>query len=385
MRNTRLSLVLLCSSWFCVTNITAQVESAALQVPVNKGFEQDTGKVLFSFSNTNFLKNNEYFWKIAIGYTYFGSQLNPQIAWVPNKHLRLQGGVYFRRDFGTQALQDIQATYTLKLHKDGFSLLMGTLEGHMNHRLIDPIYSYERAITHPVENGLQLKVERHRLWMDTWINWEQQEYFGSPFQEHISAGNSTRIAFYENGRFRVIVPVQSFVFHKGGQIDSDTTAILSLANTAAGLGFELEFANGPIEMIRSENYYVGYKDISPAKRQLYVSGSGIYCNLELRSKYGVNLVGSYWQGSYFMAPRGGTLYPSASTIPGSVYTEDERQLVLLRLLFQRQLLPGLYADLRYEPYFDLKNGFFDEFSYSVYLTYRKDFTLARVKPLNFSE
>ncbi len=379
MRNTLLSILIVCAAFFSGQPfLGAQVVSDALKPHPNAVEETDTGTVYFSFSNTNFLKNNEYFWKIAIGYTYFGSQLNPQIAWCPNKYLRLQGGVYFRRDFGTTALQDLQATYSLKLQKNDISLTMGTLEGHVNHRLIEPLFNYERAITNPIENGIQLKIKKHRVWLDTWINWEQQEYFGSPFQEHICAGHSSRISWYENGRFRVVIPVQAIVFHKGGQIDTDTTDILSLTNSSTGLCFEYEF--GDDNMISSENYYVYYKDISPAKHQQYISGDGIYLNLGIKTKYHVNLMASYWQGKFYMAPRGGFLYSSVSTIPGSIYTEDERKLVLLRLMFQREVLPGLYADIRYEPYFDLGNRFFDEFSYSVYLSYRKDFQLAKVKP-----
>jgi len=366
---------------FIELDVSAQVESKTVQNNW-KISEADTHKLFFSFSNTNLIKNNEYFGKIAVGRTYFCSQLNPQLAYIPNPYMRLQGGIYFRKDFGNTTIQDIQATYTLKLHKNGYSFLFGNLEGNINHQLIEPVFSYERAIEFPNENGLQFKIDRKNLWLDTWIDWELQEYQDSPFQEHITSGLSTKITLLQpNDVFKVKLPVQMIVSHKGGQIDLDTNAIESLCNTVAGITLDMDLSKkgGLISGIRSDNYFVYYKDISPSKRHSYLSGTGVYLNLLVKSKYNISLMTSYWQGDYFMAARGGDLYSSVSKIKGkSNYLEDKRQLVLFRLSYENELLPNLWVNLRYEPYIDLINKYFDEYSYSVYFSYKKDFTLTRV-------
>lgn len=371
----------------------SQVDNNALQDEFKVNAE-DSSKVLFSFYNLNFLKNNEYFGNIATGYTLFGSQVNSKIAYIPNRYMRIEGGVFLRKDFGTPDFTTIAPTLTVKLQKNGYAFLFGNLEGSLNHKLIEPLYNYERVITNRLENGLQFKIDKKKIWLDTWIDWEKQEYQNSPFQEHITAGLSSNLTILETTNdsktdinseskfLKISIPIQAIISHKGGQIDADTTAIQSLANTVSGvtLDFDLSKKHGLITGIRSDNYYVYYKDVSPQKLQPYISGTGLYFNLLIKSKYNISLMTSYWQGDYFMAPRGGYLYPSVSSIYGmGNYTEDNRKLLILRLMYQKEILPDLYVDVRFEPYKNINNNSI-EFSYGVYFSYKKDFSLLKVKP-----
>lgn len=362
----------------------SQVDSPALYDNINIS-PTDSSKLLFSFYNLNFLRNNEYFDKIATGYTFFGSQLNPKIAYVPNPFMRIEGGVFIRKDFGNPNFTTIAPTFTLKLQKNDYSFLFGNLEGALNHRLIEPLFNYERIITNRLENGLQFKIDKKSLWLDTWIDWEKQIYQNSPFQEHITAGLSSKLTLVETGNdlnlLKIKIPVQAIIFHKGGQIDVDSTDILSLANTAAGLLLELDLSkrNGFIKSIVSDNYYVYYKDVSPAKHQAYISGNGTYFNLLINSRHNLNLMLSYWQGDYYIAPRGGYLYQSVSSIYGKInYTEDNRKLLMARIMYQKEILPNLFIDIRFEPYQDLNNHFL-EFSYSAFASYKIDYSLGKKK------
>src|SRR4029077_13242740 len=63
---------------------------------------EDTGKIMLDFWNANYERNTEYFGPITHGYTLFASSLNPQLAFVPNPHIMLIGGIFVRKDYGGQ-------------------------------------------------------------------------------------------------------------------------------------------------------------------------------------------------------------------------------------------------------------------------------------------
>src|SRR5205085_2701664 len=132
----------------------------------------DTNRFGLSIAATPYMRNTEYFNRIEQGRTLFGYQLQPTFFYQPGKHVRVDAGMFLRNDFGgknpyVQALP----VFTLKLRNNHFSLLFGTLEGSLSHRLIEPMYNIERFITNRVENGFQLKVDAPKQFFDAWINW----------------------------------------------------------------------------------------------------------------------------------------------------------------------------------------------------------------------
>ena len=364
--------------FFTVNTTFAQVDNNVFFDTIANS--NDSSKLYLSFSNLNFLKNNEYFHEIATGYTLFGSQLNPRIAWVPNPHVRLESGIFLRKDFGTADFKTLAPTFSLKLNKNGYSFIFGNLESSLNHQLIEPLYNYERVITNRLENGIQFKATKKNIWLDSWMDWERQQYIASPFKEVITAGLSSRVTLFDNEVFKIKVPLQAIVYHHGGQIDTDTTPLLTLANTAAGLSMEADLSKNSwlIKNIRFDNYYAYYRDLSGTKQGLYIKGHGIYSNLLIKTKYHFNLMASYWNGDYFVAARGGYLVQSVSSdyLFAKYSTEDNSQLFILRMMYQRELYPGLLLDVRFEPYKDINNNFV-EFSYGVYISYKKDFALKK--------
>lgn len=383
MLKKHFSYLLFSSLILAYSGAFSQIDNEALFTRT-KSSEKDSDKVIFSFTNLNFLRNYEYFQHIATGYTFFGTQLNPKIVYVPNQYLRIEAGIFLRKDFGNPVLKTVAPTFTVKLRKNGYTFLFGNLEGNLNHQLIEPLFNYERIITNPLENGLQFIVDKRKLWLDTWIDWEQQEYQNSPFQEHIFAGLSSKTTIFQpNDAFKIQIPLQATIFHHGGQIDSDSSALLSIGNLAGGfiMDWDLSDKMGFISGIKSENYWLGYKDMSANKLQPFKNGQGNYFNILFKSKYNVNLMVSYWDGNRFIAPHGGFLFQSISSIFGKGnYTEQSRRLLLLRVLYKKELCPDVFLDVRFEPYKDLKNNY-TEFSYSVFISYKKDFSLVRNKPI----
>jgi hypothetical protein len=384
----------------CSSILFSQIDNRALYSDVKVG-EKDSSKFYVAFTNRNILIDNEYFLNIATGYTLFCSQVNTNLGYNINKFARVEGGVFLRKDYGNPNFSMVAPTISLKLHKNGYSFIFGNLEGALSHQLIQPIFNYERIVTHPLENGLQFKIDQKRIWSDIWIDWEQQEYQDVNYKEQIGAGLSSKIMLVNrNDVFKIILPVQAFVFHHGGQIDTNNTSLLTLMNYATGLTFEWDLSKkgGFITNVRSDNYMVGFtngstqKNVFPYFTSFNTSnpnnlnyftnpvnnGIGTYLNLTFTSKYNVSLMASYWQGNNFVAGHGGALYQSVSSIARVNYTESNRSLVFLRALYMKELFPNLYLDVRFEPYYDL-NLTRLEYCYSAFVTYRKIFGIRKPK------
>jgi hypothetical protein len=323
----------------------------------------------------SFFKNNEYFDSIANGYTLFGTQLQTSLAYVLHPNIRLQAGFYARKDFGNDGFHTIQPTFTIKLQKNGYGLLMGNLEGNIAHRLVEPLYNYERYMLQHTEQGLQLKINNPKLWSDTWLDWEVQQYAGSPFQEQFTFGHSSQINVFSNKKVQLHVPVQAVVSHRGGQIDIDTTSLQTIANMSTGFSVSLHAPTKWLQKITSENYFLIFKDASPTKKMPFASGTGLFLNVRAETIYQLSAVLSYWSGREFISTRGGDLFSSAATQYGARgYTEAKRDLLFLRLHYNKQLLDGFFADIRFEPYYNMQSTKLN-YSYSLFLTYKRDVKL----------
>lgn len=371
----RISLILLPALFAC-TGILAQMNNQGLE---NRLCPNDSSGELLGFSlySNSFFKNNEYFDSIAQGYTLFGTQFAGQLTYVPHPTLALYGGIYLRKDFGHGSFNRIAPLFTVKWQKNGHAILFGNLEGNVAHRLCEPLYNYERLILDHLENGLQYKVAKSNFWSDTWINWEVQQYLGSSYQEELSGGHSSRVQLLHRRGLTVTLPLQGLIYHKGGQLDTDTTALKTLLNAATGLvlKWQANDAGRFIQSVQSENYMALFRELSPTKVLPYQSGQGIFVNLSMMSRYHIGLSAGYWAGDGYLASHGGDLFQSRASIYGSKgYTEDHRRLGFMRAYYQHKLTGDLYADIRFEPFYDFNNALL-EYSYSAYLTYRKNLTL----------
>ncbi|WP_152426338.1 hypothetical protein [Cesiribacter andamanensis] len=181
----------------------------------------DSGKLQLHTYALGFSRNNEYFQRFADGYTYFGYQGMAWLSYQPDARVRVWGGLFMRDDFGTNRLQEVQPVFRIQARFDSLQLIFGTLQGSLNHQLIEPMYDFERVMVDRLEEGLQLLYEKERFWLDVWIDWERTIYLGSPFQERVSGGFSSRLDLAKKEKTRLVLPLQMLAFHQGGQIDTD--------------------------------------------------------------------------------------------------------------------------------------------------------------------
>src|SRR5688572_13448681 len=60
-----------------------------------------------------FFKNNEYFNKIADGYTLFGYHFMPSLQYYPSEKVKVEAGALLWKDFGSFKITRFQPTFTV--------------------------------------------------------------------------------------------------------------------------------------------------------------------------------------------------------------------------------------------------------------------------------
>ncbi|MFI5452339.1 hypothetical protein ACHMWN_09290 [Pedobacter sp. UC225_61] len=334
----------------------------------------------FNFYNFNYVRNYEYSNKFHDGYTLYGTQIEPQLVYYANPNLAITAGAYLRKDFGNEGIYDAKPLFSLKYHKRNLTLVFGSLEGNIQHNYIEPIYDFERKITTPIEYGTQLLIDREKFKLDSWISWQKMIYKGSPEKEEIVGGLSTESTLMQRDGWKLSIPAQFLAYHQGGQIDVlKNIPISTLFNGAAG--FKLHKAVGDkVKEVFTDNYIAVYKDFSPTKVRAYQGGFGLWLNAGIDTKWG-SLVASYWKGNKFLTIKGMPLYQSVSENLYDVgFKQSSRSILAVRYAYQKQLIPNLYLDVRFEPHFDLGTPDADfQFNHSLFLTYKEDFRIFKRK------
>lgn len=334
----------------------------------------------FNLYNFNFVRNYEYNNKFHDGYTLYGTQLEPQLVYYANPNLAITAGAYLRKDFGNSGLYDAQPLFSVKYSKKDLTLVFGSLEGNLHHNYIEPLYNIERKITTPIEYGTQLLIEKEKFTLDTWIAWQKMIYKGDRFKEEIVGGVSSEFILSDDNGLKFTIPAQFLAYHQGGQIDVlKQVNVSTLFNGATGFKIHKNIGNR-IKEIFTDNYIAVYKDFSPTKVRAYQGGFGLWLNAGVNTKWG-NLVASYWKGNNFITISGMPLYQSVSeNLYDAGFTQQHRNILAVRYVYQKQLVPNLYLDFRFEPHFDLNNSDTQlQFNHSLFITYKESIKLLKRK------
>ncbi|MDH5397553.1 MAG: hypothetical protein OEX02_05370 [Cyclobacteriaceae bacterium] len=344
------------------------------QLP-NKPFEdrvvwedKDSVKISFNFRTLGFTKNNEYFNRIADGYTLFGTQFNPYFSYQPIPSFRFDAGFYMRQDYGTKGLQVFEPTFTFRVKHEGYNLLIGNLDGAMNHRLIDPMLDFERVLTNRLEQGVQLFKVTDGLFLDLWVDWETMIYRGDAKQEEVYGGFSIAKKWEIGSGLLLSIPLQGVIYHKGGAIDNHPGPLQTMINLAGGLRIE----EGDRQGITwgGSAYYAWFNDFSISRLLDYKDGRGWYFNVEANLNKGLKLMVSYWAGNEFISLLGGPVYESVSSSYKKPYfSVPERSLVFIRFFHDITLGDGIVLSSRFEPFYDFQRKRV-EFSHGLYLNFR---------------
>lgn len=327
----------------------------------------DSRRAYLGVNFMGFLRNDEYFHTIIEGYTLFGFQLAPYFSYHVSPKVRLDGGVFIQKDFGSNDFSSIAPTLSIKVDLGHLCLIFGNLEGSLNHRLIEPLYDFERVITDRLESGIQNLIIKDGLFIDGWMDWRNMIYLNDEQQEEFVMGLSASKRVLKSDNFEIGVPLQAIVLHRGGQINSGNEPLVTLFNATSGVTGKTKL-RGFFSEAEGQFYYAFYNDFSHTRRQAFDDGSGWYANVSISSRPGPRMMVSYWNAREFISAIGGPLYQSVSTQDAS-RVEQKREAIFLRFFYDMEVMKSVTVSARIEPLFDFGSKMW-EYSYGVYVSYR---------------
>jgi hypothetical protein len=300
--------------------------------------------------NLGFFRNTEYFGPIALGATQFGFQLLPRLRYQVSELTALELGGFLGKDFGNHEFSQIAPFFRLNYQNKGFEINFGNLKGSLQHKLLEPIFDYQRLITSRLENGLQFIYSRKKILADVWIDWRKMIYPNSNHQEEFHQGVVLDYALLQKPKNKVSVSFQSLALHRGGQIQDSSLNLPSFTalNTAMGLKWSQSKTGLEVQhlLYRKEN----------------LSGNALMANAGFRSRY-VDLSLTYFLAYCYQSELGMPIYSSQSNY--SNFFVAGRELLWLRLIKEFRLDESNMLSVRFIPYFDLGQNLF-EYSYEFY-------------------
>jgi hypothetical protein len=306
----------------------------------------------FSFDNLNYIRNTEYHSDIEQGATWAGSQFWPSLNYQYNKNFHIKAGVFIQKDIGNSSFRTLIPTYTVCYTKKNLKVNFGTLDGSLDHKLIEPLYAMENFIDKRIENGIQVKGKFKRLTFDQWLDWEKMIYRTSKSQEMFTVGFSGNVKLIDKENTKLKVPIQMVGRHLGGEIYAQPHGnIKTQFNFAYGLHLTKKLTNQLIDKIDFQGYATFYEDIAPSKADSFLDGTGQYLALTFYHKYfGVML--NYWDAHQYISPLGEPYYVSKSReFPGDY--RQYRKMYMLRLLYERKINDNFSLVARLNNIYDL--------------------------------
>jgi len=351
----------------------AQVNNRVLadEIPI---LAADSGKFFFNVKTNSYFRNTEYFNPIELGRTLLGYQVQPLLAYQLNAFVKIQTGLYARRDFGaSEVFTDLQPVFSIKAEKGVFSMVFGTLEGALTHGFLEPIFDINRYIEHRNEEGIQFKIQSQQSFVDLFIDWNRYISRSSNEQEKFVVGlHAKHNLLPKEKSFKIIPDVQIIGKHHGGQIGSNNDPVTMRWNTALGLRFE--HALNTHSAFFDVNY-LSYAEPDGSGLWPFKNGIAYLSNLGIQKGAWTISSSLYW-GNQFLAPIGTPIYASQS-IEDPKLTVKERKLCYLRLVFEKPLMKSqIKTSFRLEPVYDLNKALLD-YSYSLYLVYNFSHKLSK--------
>ncbi len=184
-------------------------------------------------------------------------------------------------------------------------LVLGNLYGGTAHKLIEPLYNQELALTADPETGIQYRYTGDRFESDLWIDWQSFIYKRDDHQEAFAAGlrsQWTVVKDYTADSLRLNLPIQILAAHRGGEYNlTQDDTVHTWINGAIGLEFIRNIPHFGGLKLSAAAYLLGYSQRS--KHYPLDKGYGLFADLHASKPY-LDLGLSYWQAKNWVAPYG---------------------------------------------------------------------------------
>lgn len=318
------------------------------------------GELRLNFDALCFFRDNEYKGCLSKGYTLPGYRLQPTVSYQPLKNLRVEVGVSMLHYWGANKYPNLNysdiATWKGDQTQTGFHLLpffnvqlavsrnfnliLGNIYGGANHRLIEPLYNQENALSADPEMGVQMQWQTKPLDFDVWVNWESFIFDKDTHQEAFTFGLSTRFkANRPERRTHVYFPLQVVMQHRGGEInpDAEQRQVKTWMNAAAVVGVTIHTDNSILTRLNAEADVTYYRQMTGALLP-FDNGKGVYLKAEA-DIWRFCLRGTYWDSSKFISIFGNPLYGSVG-IHNRDFQMQRNRTVCAQLSYAQELGKG---------------------------------------------
>jgi len=335
----------------------------------------DSSHLLLHFDNLSYFRNTEQTSLVDKGSTYIGFNLLPYVQYSFNKNAQIYGGLLLRYDFGNPEIKTLEPYFKFTYENLlGHNVVFGSLNGNVQHKLIEPLYDYELAVTDRFEQGLQITKPGKRVEYDLWIDWQDMIYEGDPFNEAFFGGLNFYLHPINSEKNKLSLNAQAITLHKAGEIDKSPYPNSMEYNFAYGLEYTHFFS-------AETNLYVAgyaayYEDESSFLASGYRDGLGQLAMLRLKH-HDYQFVLSYWDSYQFQAPTGEQLYHSIGN-KNSNSPHDYRKMIGARVAYEVEIGKNLVFLNRLGGNYNLNHSRFD-ITMENYL--RWHFTSKNSKPI----
>lgn len=314
-------------------NVYSQYENSFFD---NNKYEKviDSSHVQFHFDNLSYFRNAEYLSRIDKGSSYVGFNLLPYMQYSFNKKAQIYGGLLVRYDFGNPEIKTIEPYFKFT-YRDVLkhNVTFGNLDGTLQHKMIEPMYDYEKVITDRFEQGVQIVKPGDRLTYDIWIDWHDMIYYDDPKNEMFVAGYNVFFNPINNDKHKLSFNAQGMTVHSAGEIDKNSSPNSVEYNFANGLEYSVNF-NKNTSLFMS-GHVIYYEDRSDVKVNGFFDGVGHFGVLRLNHK-GYQFVANYFDGYQFQAPWGEQLYHSLGNKNWPI-AHDYRKMIGLRVGYEVEI------------------------------------------------
>ena len=314
----------------------------------------DSGKLSIHFHNNNFVKNNEYYGPYTEGMTYIGSIIQPEVTWSLSDKFSLSAGWYLRYFYGKddfeQSLPVIRARYTFL---PGAQFIIGQLDGQLQHEYLEPIYGTDNYFSTNPEYGVQFLLDRKKIRLDVFMDWEKFVLPGETHQEAITGGLLAAYSFNDQSENRGLsVHFQSIIHHLGGQVNISDSHVQTRANYSPGLEYSFLPGLKLLNRITLSSFYIGASELSQTNTLPFESGYATQNTVTFENKW-FKLGTGWFHGDDYFAPKGDYLFQSVSQLD-DYYSTESRDLITSKFMFGNQITKGVYFSFRVESYYDLQ-------------------------------
>jgi len=367
MNKLRLYLIL---SLLLISRLVNSQTDNSLYYTFKNISDSDYNKLHLSIENCNFLKNNEYFNNFSDGYTLIGYYLKPELEYYPGTKSRITAGIHLLKYSGINKYSQYIPTFSFTHQfSNSYTIIFGTLKGTLNHKLVEPVYKFERYFENNVENGLQFLINTKYFDADIWSDWNKFIFKGETSQEEFVFGLSSQLKLTQaESEIEVSIPIQFIGKHKGGQINISDEKVQTLLNSITGLCLTYHTNNNLLRSVALKNYIIFYNDLSPDKVLIFKSGQGFSSNIIINTSiFNLNL--GYWKANNFISPLGDPIFQSVSE-KYSDFSESERKIFTGKIIFQKNIGQFVNLGLRFESYYDLINSNFD-YSFGINILFKQ--------------